>query len=79
MRKLNLFGNQITSESLSQITHLEHLKILKLQESPIDDMAVEYITQLKELSELNVGKTEMSVDGVERIRTALPGCKITDR
>lgn len=73
---LSILGTRITDEGLQELGKLKNLRNLELEEIKITDRGLNYLNQLTQLRRLNVRKTNVSVDGVAKLRKALPKCQI---
>jgi hypothetical protein len=52
---------------------------LRLSGAKYDDAAVEHLVTLRRLESLTLSDTRVTRAGVERLRRALPGCRIERR
>tara|TARA_B100000686_G_scaffold112482_1_gene120058 strand:+ start:247 stop:1641 length:1395 start_codon:yes stop_codon:yes gene_type:complete len=71
-------GPQITDQGVVHLAQLEKLKSLNLIGAKITDRSVELLVSLKRLEHLILTETEISVAGLQRLRQALPRCKIQE-
>jgi hypothetical protein len=68
----------ISDEGLPHLLALNGLQILSLHHTRVTDQSVEYLAQLKSLRSLDIKWTYLTLDGVLKLRAALPGCEIRD-
>ncbi|MEM1225159.1 MAG: protein kinase [Planctomycetota bacterium] len=69
-------GFQLVDSDLEFLTSLSQLRTLGLINAPITDGAVVPLSKLKTLRYLIIQGTKIPVNGVRRLQTALPDCKI---
>jgi leucine-rich repeat protein SHOC2 len=72
---LYLDANQLT-ELPPEIGKLTKLEWLALEDNPITDADLEHLKPLGNLKELDVSNTNVTKEGVESLKTALPNCHI---
>jgi hypothetical protein len=77
LRTLELYETDVTDASLKTIASLTNLTWLNLVRTKISDVGVDDLTRLTNLRQLNVDGTQVSSVGIQRLRQALPDCKIT--
>jgi hypothetical protein len=75
LRQLFLEGTQITAGSLPLIGTFTQLEELDLSRLPIGDNDLAPLRSLKRLTELNTDHTQITPDGLKKLRTALPKLK----
>jgi Leucine-rich repeat (LRR) protein len=73
---LMLDGTVVTDEGLPYLQKLSSLRVLYLSGTQITDKAVRWLVQMRSLRVLSLGQ-QLSLDGAESIRKALPNCKIS--
>ncbi|MDA8746097.1 hypothetical protein N9N28_15845 [Rubripirellula amarantea] len=78
LKNLDLQSTPVVDSSLAKLVSHKQLEELWLTDTRITDEAVPYLTQLTELKQLDVALTEMTPDGVQQLRKALPNCEISD-
>ncbi len=76
LEMLGLARTQVTDRGLAELVHLPRLTYLSLNGLPITDEGVKHLCQMSALTELEVLQTDISKKGLQRLRIALPNCKI---
>ena len=77
LRRLILGGNpQITDAGLSHLRSLTRLEVLDLSRTSITDTGLVFLQSIRSLKELNLNVTQVTLDGLESLRQALPNCQI---
>jgi hypothetical protein len=66
----------LQDEDLKHIADLSHLRALIIYALQITDTGLEQLSALRQLQFLNVDYTSVTEEGVERLRRALPECRI---
>ena len=82
LRDLNFLGlssSRVTDDELKVIVSLPRLKILRLDDTKLDDRCVDSIIAAKSLNFLSVCGTRLTEDGIRRIRAALPSLHMQTR
>ena len=74
---LRVGNGSFTDADLKQITSLTKLVYLDLSETPISDAGVDALSSLKQLATLNVSRTRITEAGFQKLKAALPNCKIS--
>jgi hypothetical protein len=78
LSSLCLAGNaEVTDEFVSKLAGWTELIELDLARTPVTDACVEWVAQIGRLAHVSVAGTGVSAAGQERLRTALPGCKVS--
>ena len=77
--RLELVGCHVETSHLRKLPKLSGLRFLNLDDCDIDDEVVEHLSRMKQLSTLRIIDTDISKEGVDRLRAALPECKIVWR
>jgi Leucine-rich repeat (LRR) protein len=72
LSRLDLSGSQITGDGLVYLLHCSKLEFLSLSKTRIADGSLPYLFKLKQLKELLIVDTELSSEGCEKLRLALP-------
>ena len=62
--------------AVEPLTQLRHLRALSLVQSELTDAAIDSLGKLKRITHLNVQGSQITGDGVRRLQTLLPGCRI---
>lgn len=76
LRKLTLTNTKITNSALGHLSRCPKLADLNLVQTAIDDAALDLLATMTTLRKLGLSGTEVSIEGVERLRQALPGVTI---
>ncbi len=73
---VHLNDNRVTDESVKTLPQLKHLRTLIVSYTELTDDSVKSLVQLKKLTHLDVRGTKITDAAVDRIRKALPKCKV---
>ncbi len=73
---LGLHSTFITDQSMLAIKNFSKLKELEISYTQITNESVQYLIQLKNLKKLFISGTEIIDDGLGRLKTELPNCKL---
>lgn len=73
---LCIYGTNITDKGIAHLSILRALKYLDLADSAISDRSLPVLSELTSLKTLFLNETQISSDGVEELKSALPGCEI---
>jgi hypothetical protein len=81
LKKLYVFRNQFTDIGLSYLKNLDQLEILDIKANNdkvtvITDTGVKYLEGLKNLKELYIVDADVTPEGIQRLREAIPQLKI---
>ncbi len=76
LKRLGLESTPVVDSSLAKLVSHKQLEELWLMDTKISDKAIPYLAQLTGLKKLDVDLTEMTPDGVNQLRKALPNCEI---
>lgn len=76
IRDLYLRNTRVTSDGIGSLSRLTTLETLNISNTSIDDGAIRSLSQLKNLTTLNVHGTNISSLGIDRLRLALPNCRL---
>ena len=76
LRTLNVAQSGITDAEITSLGNMSDLEKLILNETAITDAAVDTLVELKSLKTLEATQTQLSTDGVKRLRAGLPDCAI---
>lgn len=76
IRHLSLSNTLVTSNGMRSLSGLTTLETLVISNTSIDDGAIGPLTRFKNLTTLNVRGTHISTSGINRLRVALPNCRI---
>ncbi len=70
---------RVDDEGLAQFTSLKKLQSLDLSECPaISDRGLDSLAKIGSLTELQLdGNPRLTEPAIERLRAALPGCRVT--
>ncbi len=74
--RLSLKGTQITEADWERLKDLSQLQELDLSETNVTDADLKHLNWLTQLETLTLEGTMVTAKGVERLRQALPDCKI---
>ena len=66
----------ITNEGLKALFPLKSLSVLGIPAKAVDDAAIDHLVRLRSLKTLDLRGSNISDAGVEKLRKALPGCKV---
>jgi len=75
LTRLDLAGAQISDGVIEQI-NLPSLEVLNLFNTPVTDTSVPALTKLTGLKRLYLSGTNITVEGLTRLQTALPDCQV---
>jgi hypothetical protein len=75
-QSLYIWDEAFTDKGVSYIKDLRIIRRLDLSNTSITDHCVPEIAQLQTLQELGVNGTAITSDGLSRLRSALPNCRI---
>lgn len=76
LASLDLSYTQVTPAGLRILSRMKDLQTLSLNGVPLNHDAVDPLCRLTRLQSLSVIEADLTVDQVEKIQTALPGCLI---
>ena len=76
LRFVELSGNQISDSNLQVLRELPRLEALFLDSTMVSDRSIDVLSELSTLRFLDVRRSRMTAEGVARLRTALPLCKV---
>jgi len=76
LRGLSLAGTQVTDDGLSVLKGLRNLESLNLKATKVSDAGISSLAQLRNLNEVILTNTAVTEAGLQRLRKALPNCKI---
>lgn len=76
--RLNLDKCPVTDRGIPKLASLVNLEWIHLGGTGITDACLDDLAQLKSLKELIVTKTEITEQGVAKLRAALPECTVRD-
>ncbi|MCC9607843.1 protein kinase [Blastopirellula sp. JC732] len=77
INSLSLGRTGVTDLGFSYFKNCRDMELLIIAESAISDASVDQICSYKKLTGLEIEKTKITAAGVEKIRQALPRCKIS--
>ena len=66
----------VTDNDIKVIVSLNQLQRLSLRGMPITDAAVDQLTRFQNLQYLDVRQTQISAQGLSRLKEALPSCEV---
>jgi hypothetical protein len=76
LETLDLSGTRITDVGLRQLRGLSRLRKLKLSGTKINDAAILHLARLSSLEVLTLQSTHITNEGMQKLRLALPNCKV---
>lgn len=71
-----LVREPITDESLASLWSIDRSPLVDLSRTPISDASIPFLSELRHARWLNVGETEITDEGLEKLRAALPDCEV---
>ncbi|MEX2119465.1 MAG: hypothetical protein WD847_07710 [Pirellulales bacterium] len=74
--KVSLSSTQITDAGLAQLAGMPSLTTLDLNHTRVTDAGLEHLAGLKNLQSLRLDGTQVTIDGCDKLRRALPNCRI---
>jgi len=78
LENLILYHNNLVNDSVKNLDRFSKLKVLSLKDNAaIDDRALEHLEEIRNLAELDVTGTKVTVTGVEALSKSLPLCRIS--
>jgi hypothetical protein len=75
---LRLSDTQIANQTIRQVSRLRHIQSLDLHGTAVNDNCIDDLCQMSSLADLDVGNTQITTDGVARLKRQLPRCKIAN-
>ena len=76
LRGLHLGETKVTDAGLAHLEKLSRLEKLWLDDTEVSDASVDRLSKLRGLRELHVRRSRLTPAGVERLRAALPSCRV---
>lgn len=76
LEELSFPQTSVTDEGVSVLPSLERLWLLDLAETQVTDKAIDHLMKVKSLKMVWLSRTEVTPGGAERLRKALPECKV---
>lgn len=76
LESLSLPGARLTDAGVKHLTHLKHLRSLDLSGTAMGDPALVRLASMTSLESLDLRGTRLTRTGIERLRTALPKCRV---
>jgi Leucine-rich repeat (LRR) protein len=76
LEELDLSFTSIGDEGISHIKHLPQLTRLRLQRTWVTDKAIDDLAAMQSLEFLDIYGSDISTEGAERLREALPDCEV---
>ena len=77
LRYLSLAGTRITDAGVAELESLAKLEMLELCDTAVSDASIVRLKRFKKLASLYLHQTRVTKNGVEQLRTGLPGCVVT--
>ena len=75
-RNLDLWHRACTDDDLRHLRELPYVSNLDLEETHVTDAALVHLHGLHKMKTLKLRGTKVTAEGVERLRKALPDCKV---
>lgn len=79
LRRLELVSPRITDRGISHLATLQELEEIDIFSSTVTDAGLLHLRSMPNLRILNIRDVQTSVEGLDRLRRALPDCHITVR
>ena len=79
LESLTLFHTAITDEGVSRLRYMRNLRNLAIVSNKITDHAIPELIKINTLQYFSAVGTSISDEGVDKIREALPKCKVIGR
>lgn len=79
LRSASFQGTQITDIGVAKLANCVQLEELSLRSTSLTDGCVDVLIKLKHLNRLDVSRCGLSPKAIQRLREALPDCKINTR
>ncbi|WP_372368671.1 SUMF1/EgtB/PvdO family nonheme iron enzyme [Candidatus Uabimicrobium sp. HlEnr_7] len=76
LKNLDLSDVKINNQAIKWLVQAKALRNLDLSEIKIDDHCVNDLIRMTQLKKLNIGKTNISRDGIDKVRKALKRCLV---
>jgi len=76
LESLGLNATQVSDEGVSQLNALRHLTRLDLSETQVSDQSVPVLSGMSKLRRLDLRDTPVTDEGRERLKAALPECRV---
>jgi len=67
---------QLTSKSIEAVKKLSRLQHINVSGTEVDDEAVEHLSTLRYLRQLDLMDTRISKNNIQQLRESLPGCRL---
>ncbi|HUV67314.1 MAG TPA: sulfatase-like hydrolase/transferase [Sedimentisphaerales bacterium] len=77
LEMLSLERTQVAGPGLQHLRGLSNLRYLNLRNTPVSDTAIDFLSELTTLQTLRLDGSRISETGVNKIREALPDCRIS--
>jgi hypothetical protein len=76
LQQLGAYALKLEDKHVAQLAALTSLRQLVLHSSKITDDSVEHLAKLKNLELLDVSGTQISLQGLDKLKSALPKCEV---
>ena len=77
LRRLSLTNTDVTDAGLAHLKGLARLESLNLERTKVTDEGLKHLLGLTKLQTLKLQGTAVTREGAQKVREALPGCKIS--
>ncbi|MHB8861023.1 MAG: hypothetical protein ACYC6N_01375 [Pirellulaceae bacterium] len=74
LESLAIYVTNIDDPHFAFLSEMKKLRILRLAHVPCDDRAIDVICRLQKLERVQMTGTDVSQQGIDRLRAALPNC-----
>jgi hypothetical protein len=76
LRWLRAANTKIQGTTLGYLQQLPNLHTIELAGTPVNDQTVPVLCTMKQLTELIVSNSQISAQGIQRLKQALPNCEV---
>ena len=77
LQYLEMGNSLLTDDDLPELHRLKNLRRLRLP-GGVTDAGLAHLHELKQLEQINLAYSQVSAEGVQQLRDALPNCHIED-
>jgi hypothetical protein len=79
LQMLGLSGTKVTDRGMAHIGNLPKLVYLALSDTTVSDQSIETLITMDSLQDVELYRTNVTQDGIRRLRDALPQCMINGK